>query len=996
MLKNYGRIISKAPFCSLLIDSNGQYISANIVALQLLGLSGKKLKAGFNLLEYKPFIDAGIDVKLRECMVTGRPSLSEHILPSAKNKRTYILLSLSPVRQKGNKCAGIWIAIDDTTVVRHVEDALKETEDQFRAVIEHAIDGIAIVQDGVYRYANPAFCRIMGVKPEDMTGVSYLTFIDPESRDAVIQRFNDRQAGREVLYPYEVKVRNAAGEIRDIEYSGRFMRFEGKAADLLFVRDITEKKRIENELKNEQRRSQNYLDTAEVILLVLDREGRVVLVNRKGKQVFGYDESEIIGQSWFDLFLIKSNREKARAVYHKYISGELPVASTVVSRIMTAGNKIKYISWHSALLKDDTGNIIGTIHSGTDITRQRQLERQLEMRARLLDLAIDSIYMLDEEGNFRYVNESTCKTRGYTREELIGKNVRELVSDDNKQLADQRIRELLDHGELIFESLHRRKDGTYFPVDVHASRVEIEGRIFLTAIARDISERKLADQVLSRSEERFRTILDEMDNGYFELDSHGYYIFVNDAMCKILGLSRSDIIAKHFSAFVDPADEKFLENIVYIEQTVSRGDKVSGIFGTIIKGDGTRRIIGISISAMKDHEGRIVGVRGITRDITDRMKMEQQLVIASKLASIGELAAGVAHEINNPLTAITGFAQLLIAEEGLPAQVKQDLEKIYLQSQRAAKIVQNLLTFSRSYQLERQVIDINDLILKTLEMRSYEHRVSNIEVISDLARDLPGVLADENQIQQVMLNVIVNAEQAIIAGRRSGIIKVATSQAGRGVRVTIADNGPGIPQGIIEKIFDPFFTTKAVGSGTGLGLSVCHGIITKHGGTISADSVEGAGATFTIELPAAKEEKMAAAAIPVIPKKAAAGSGRKTGILVVDDEVVIRDILQRILSERGYEVDLAESGAEGLNKMETREYDVYLLDIKMPGIDGRDLFEVVTKNFPYIAGRIIFITGDTITQSTQEFLNSTGRPYLSKPFNFSSLIALIEETIKAV
>jgi two-component system NtrC family sensor kinase len=548
----------------------------------------------------------------------------------------------------------------------------------------------------------------------------------------------------------------------------------------------------------------------------------------------------------------------------------------------------------------------------------------------------------------------------------------------------ERIKKVFQDGEITYESAHYRKDGSLVPVEVHGRLVVVDGKKLISCIARDMTERKLTEEVLKRSEERFRTILEDMDNGYFELDKKSHYVFVNDAMCKILGYSRADIVAKHFGSFIDQSDEKFVENSrAIMDEAIRTGMTLSGLFGTIVKGDGSRRIIGVSVSPLRDATGNIAGIRGITRDITDRMKMEQQLLMAGKLASIGELAAGVAHEINNPLTAIMGYAQLLAAQDDIPEHIKLDLDKIFNQSQRAARIVQNLLTFARSYSLEKKIIDINELILKSLELRSYEHNVGNIEVTVDLQPGLPGISADENQIQQVLLNIIINAEHAITSKKREGKIKVTTMLDNSMVKIILADDGPGIPRQMLERLFDPFFTTKEVGQGTGLGLSVCHGIVTKHGGRIYAESVEGQGAVFIVELPASREGKAKEQGPPIKLGKGSPKVGISKKILVVDDELVIRDILLRILSEKGYNVESAASGTEGL------------LDIKMPGVDGRDIYEAISEKFPLLLNRVIFITGDTITRSTLDFLETTGREYLSKPLDFSRLINTIEEVTTA-
>jgi two-component system NtrC family sensor kinase len=521
--------------------------------------------------------------------------------------------------------------------------------------------------------------------------------------------------------------------------------------------------------------------------------------------------------------------------------------------------------------------------------------------------------------------------------------------------------------------------------------MKLGGKQMMLGVARDITERKMAEEVLKRSEERFRTILEDMENGYFELDLRGSYIFINDAMCKILGRSRDEIMARNFAGFLDPLDSQIADNISKITNDVLTGGSiVFGLVSTVIKGDGSKRNIGFSASPIRSTAGDIIGARGICRDITDRMKMEQQLLVTSKLASIGELAAGVAHEINNPLTAIMGYAQLLVTDENMPATAREDLDKIFRQSQRAARIVQNLLTFARGHALESRPVSINELILKTLDMRNYEHNVSNIEVRTELADSLPEIWVDETQIQQVLLNIIVNAEQALSA-RGRGTILVTTGQMQDRIRIVIADDGPGIPADVLDRLFDPFYTTKEVGKGTGLGLSVCHGIVTRHGGRIYAESEEGRGAAVTIELPVTRKPAPAAGHETVSPVSGVDRIPVIKKVLVVDDEVVIRDILMRILTEKGYKVETASTGLEGLNKIEAGEYDAYLLDIKMPGIDGKDMYELIGKKSTDLAERVIFITGDTVTRSTQDFLESTGRLYMSKPLDFNRLLNHLSE-----
>ena len=257
---------------------------------------------------------------------------------------------------------------------------------------------------------------------------------------------------------------------------------------------------------------------------------------------------------------------------------------------------------------------------------------------------------------------------------------------------------------------------------------------------------------------------------------------------------------------------------------------------------------------MKDDEGRPVYIAATHFDLTERKKMEEQLMVTDRLASIGELVSGVAHEINNPLTSIIGFAELLVERE-VPDDIKDDLLFINKEAQRTVQIVQNLLTCARKHKQEKELVNINDAILNVLELRAYELRVNKIEVNTQLATNLPKVMANPFQLQQVFLNLIINAEYFMIKEHNRGNLTITTERADNIVRTSVADDGPGIAKGNIEHLFDPFFTTKEVGKGTGLGLSICHGIITEHDGRIYVESEPGKGATFIVELPIFKKRQ---------------------------------------------------------------------------------------------------------------------------------------------
>jgi PAS domain S-box-containing protein len=383
-------------------------------------------------------------------------------------------------------------------------------------------------------------------------------------------------------------------------------------------------------------------------------------------------------------------------------------------------------------------------------------------------------------------------------------------------------------------------------------------------------------------------------------------------------------------------------------------------------------------------------------DITERKEAEtrrrkalEEIALAGRLASVGRLASGIAHEINNPLSAVIGYAQLLM-EKDVPKDIKEDLEAIDDNAQRVAKIVKGLLTFARGSKPGRDYVDMNTLVSKTLGLRAHEMSIHNIEVITRLAPYLPQILADQSQMQQVFLNIILNAEQSMTKAHNGGHLEVRTTRVGDHIRVAFKDDGLGIAKENMSKLFEPFFTTKEVGEGTGLGLSISYGIVQQHGGRIYARGRSGPGAIFVVELPiVAKPDQ------PESSEEEAREPERKVNgkVLVVDDEPAICQLLAGVLTREGHSVDTVGDAEAALEKMQRERFSVVLLDIRMKGMDGFRLYEEMGKIAQSLQKRVIFITGDTLAPDTREFLAKTESPYLGKPFDLRQLRKMVNETL---
>ena len=364
----------------------------------------------------------------------------------------------------------------------------------------------------------------------------------------------------------------------------------------------------------------------------------------------------------------------------------------------------------------------------------------------------------------------------------------------------------------------------------------------------------------------------------------------------------------------------------------------------------------------------------------------EALFQAEKVAAMGQLLAGVAHELNNPLSTIVGYTQLLLMRAE-PGPTAEHLEKIAKSAERCTRIVTNFLALARQYPPERQLTRLNQLVDDAVELLAYSLRIDNVEVVRRLAPDLPQLWADPHQIQQVIVNVLTNAHQALrgVSMRRRLVLTTRHERTADRVVLEIADSGPGVPAEIAGRIFDPFFTTKAPGQGTGLGLSLCRGIVDGHNGVLRLEATPGGGATFVIELPVgapaeADAAQRAEARLDEAPVKT---------ILVVDDEPDVAELLAEALRLDGHRVDTANSGTAALDRLLDRSYDLVFSDMKMPGMSGVELYEEVARRRPGLERRIIFVTGDTLNPVTKQFLDRTGAVSLSKPFDVDAVRRLV-------
>ena len=393
-------------------------------------------------------------------------------------------------------------------------------------------------------------------------------------------------------------------------------------------------------------------------------------------------------------------------------------------------------------------------------------------------------------------------------------------------------------------------------------------------------------------------------------------------------------------------------------------------------------------------EDGCVRIDALMRDVSERKKLENQtrdlyhqLLQAEKLAALGQTISGVAHELNNPLATILTWAERLSQRPSneIDEKTRRGLETILSESERAARIVRNLLTFARKRQSTRAMVDLNHVVRDTLSLRSYEQRITNISIVDALAAGLPQVLADAHQVQQVLLNLIINAEQAMLTanGRGTLVVRSWHDVDREAVILEINDDGPGIAEDVQTKIFDPFFTTKEVGKGTGLGLTVAYAIVQEHGGRLRIASKPGGGASFFVELPVSGTPlDRAATTLQNANFEELIGSS----VLVVEDEPALAAAVSEALTDAGFVVDRAGDGEEALRRISAKPYDLIICDLKMPKVDGMQFYQKLSVSEPALARRVIFVTGDVAGTDAEQFLQDSRCRWLAKPFRLGDLL----------
>jgi PAS domain S-box-containing protein len=747
-------------------------------------------------------------------------------------------ISISGIMYGGRKL--IFCIQRDITERNRTEEALKDSEESYRKLADSITDVFFAMDEHLrYTYWNKASEILTGVRTEDALGKS-LQEIFPDTPDL----------GRaEKVYRKVLKTQQAQTFVNDFDIDGRHHIFEisaypSRGGISVFVRDITERKHSEEALRQSEERFRSIVENSQAGIMILDDAFRFTYVNDELCRMSGYSPQEIIGQD-FRQFLDEESLQRVADRYIRRQRGEEVPPRYEFNFIHKDGQK-RRVEISSSVIKDSARKV-KTVAQLLDITERKQAEEALNLQRayfqQLFDNSPDAIIMTDPNNRTIQVNRGFEVLFGYSNEEAKGRLLEELIiPEEDTQEASNSFQRILGGEVVRKERVRRRKDGSLVDVSILAYPICLNDKpVGLYAIYSDITERKQAEEAIKQAAEEWRKTFDSISDAVSIHDRDFRVLRVNKAFAVMFHKKLHQVIGKH--CYELHKVEKPHSGCPH-QQTLATGKPAMAEFYE----SHLEKYLRESTSPIFNEQGEVVGTVHITRDITEQKQQNERLMMTDRLASIGELAAGTAHELNNPLTSVIGFSQLLM-EKDIPDDIREDVKLIYNEAQRAADVTKNLLTFARKHALVKQLTQINNIIVDVLKLRAYEHKVNSIQVKRRLAHDLPEIMVDYFQMQQVFLNIIINAEYFMTEAHNRGTLTITTKKHDSSLRISFTDDGPGIPEENLSRIFDPFFTTKEAGKGTGLGLSICHGIVAEHGGQIYAKSQPGKGATFVVELP---------------------------------------------------------------------------------------------------------------------------------------------------
>ncbi len=882
---------------------------------------------------------------------------------------------------------------------------LSESETRFFRIVDSAPDGIISV-DGQQRITliNPAAERIFGYTAAELLGQPLERLLPIRFRRAhagQIVRFGETGvSARGLGEPGTVFGLRKNGEEFPMEATISRLDVAGDRLFTVMLRDVTERRRAEELLQSTRDQLEAVFRASPVPIVAINPAGEVLLWSAAAERLFGWKADEVLGQP---LPIIPADAEaEYNELRRSSLLGEA-FSGVVVSRMARDRRRLE-LSISTAPLHNSAGERIGVVAIYVDLTEQLALRRALQASEERFAKAFQAsptgnILVRFADRRVIEVNLAYLRLCGYRAEEIIGLPFDAVPLSPSQGGWEEMWRRIVDDGGFAeADYTYWRRDGTVGYALVSAERLEIDGEEYALAVVQDMTERRVSEQALRESEGRFRQLAESIQEVFWLTDpAKRQMIYISPGYEQIWGRSCESLYHSpmDWADSIHPEDRERIREAARTKQALGTYDEEY----RIVRPDGVIRWVRDQAFPVRDERGEIIRMAGVAEDITARRLLENQLRQTQKMESIGLLAGGVAHDFNNFLTVISGCTELLIGMPSGDPESEEILTEIRRASERAASLTRQLLAFSRQELLEPRVLDLN-AIIHDIEKMLGRLLGEDILLVTSLQAGLGRVKVDPGQWTQVLMNLAVNARDAMPKGGRLTIetrsvvldesfqLLHPTVVPGPYVMLTMSDTGVGMTAEIRNRVFEPFFTTKGLGRGTGLGLAVVHGIVTQSGGHITVYSEPAVGTTFRIYLPIVGEMATGLEA-PVPPETL---DGDET-ILVVEDEESIRRFAVRALSRRGYQVLQAGDGEAAMELIRQHAGPVHLLltDVVMPKMDGRQLAHELAQRFPSV--RVLYTSGYTDDAIVRHGILQAEVSFLSKPYVPLTLLRRVREVL---
>jgi len=709
-------------------------------------------------------------------------------------------------------------------------------------------------------------------------------------------------------------------------------------------------------------------------MVVLDEAQKVRRCNARAVDLCGGTIQTMLGERFSDLLLGGSASRDGLALdalISRSIGADMPIRELVLD---DANARL----FEMLVAPHPDGGCVLTFD---DVTSAHRLA---ERHRRVLETVSDGIVITGLDGRIAFANAAAHELFGYER--LVDQQVAQLAAPES--LPDVQARAVAARAgtHQHYECQVIRADGERRLVAVSsASLVELGQVTGTVASLRDVTAQRAEAVALARSEDRYHRLVESATDAIFTVDAEGRFTSVNQSLMTEMGLTREELIGAPCTGLVDASDVPAVEKL--IAHTFAGGKETLRLR---FRAPGGAVRVGMVTTAPIVEGGVVVGCLGVMRDITQQEILRESNAQQERLAAVGQLLSGVANELNNPLAGLLAVADLE-AKTMLPGAAHREvIEQIRDEAKRASRIVAQLLGTTSERPAERAAIDVNRIVLSTLELHGYPFRLQRINVESILAPNLSLVHADGAQLQQVLMNLLVNAEEALRDWPGVRTVRVTTTEVAGRVCVDVHDTGPGINVTSQSRVFEPMFTTRTGRGGRGFGLAVSRAIVRQHGGSLNVTSLPGVGATFTLSLPALG---MPETTVEPSEPHTSPGKPRTRRLLLIEDEETLSAAISRYLRREGYEVDVASSGGAALTVLEAMRYDLIMLDLRMHDMSGEEVYRMIEARDPAQAARVLFVTGDLHRPEAAEFVRRTGRSALAKPFQLADLLTRIAQLV---